>query len=323
MTYWNPMISLSIGILVVLAMFSSIPADDASVTRLTAVRDVYPFWSPDGKMIVFQSDRNSQMEGQDQIYLMMADGSSIRRLTNSGFSDEGPVWSPDGSSVLFSSYITDENSELYLIDVSGSNLRRITRNPGWDGHPKFSPDGNRIIFNSVRNDSEYYDIYEMNLDGSEISALTDFDGWDTYPSISPDGTKILWRRVLSEDVGGETKYNSEIFLMNRDGSDPINLSNHPSFDGYPSWSPDGSKIAFASNRDCQDDSKGNFHIFVMNADGTESTKVLENEPHVEDARPMWSPDGTKLLFNRQYVADESSIDILVVELPKGLQSSPK
>jgi Tol biopolymer transport system component len=305
--------------------------EDAAVVRLTAVRDMYPCWSPDGKRVVFQSDRHDAMMGDRDIYIMNADGSSIKRLIHRDESDETPVWSPDGSQILFSSYVTDENNELFIMNVDGTGVTQLTDNPGRDGHQSFSPDGSKIIFNSQRDDggseeTSNYEIYQMNRDGTNVRRLTDFPGWDTYPSLSPDGTKILWRRVLPTGGSSPSRRNSEIFVMNRDGSSPSNLTNDPAFDGYPAWSPDGSKIVFASNRAGK--TSGNFHIYIMNADGTDVVKVLENDATVEDARPQWSPDGSRIVFNRQYVADESSIDIMIIDLPEGLsvpsrQPSPR
>jgi TolB protein len=292
-----------------------------TVVRVTAVRDAYPFWSPDGEQIVFQSDRNSPMFGDDEIYVMKADGTDIRRLTYREESDETPVWSPDGGTILFSSYVSDENNELFLMNTDGTGVTQLTNHPGRDGHAKFSPDGRSIIFNSQRDDGRgeirNYEIYEMNLDGSNVRRLTTFDGWDTYPSISPDGSRIVWRRVLPDGGNSESGRNSEIFMMNRDGSDPINVTNHPAFDGYPAWSPDGSKIVFASNR--EGDARGDFQIYIMEADGSNAIRVVDGGPGIEDARPIWSPDGSRIVFNRQYVADESSMDILILELPRTLQ----
>lgn len=256
---------------------------------------------------------------------MNADGTNVRRILHREASDETPVWSPDGSQILFSSYITEENNELFLMNVDGTGVTRLTDDPGRDGHQKFSPGGATIIFNSQRDDDGQgevtnYEIYEMNLDGTDIRRLTNFPEWDTYPSISPDGSKVLWRRVLSTGGNTESGRNSEIFLMRRDASDPVNLTGHPSFDGYPAWSPDGSKIVFASNRAGK--TPGNFHLYVMDPDGSNVVRLLENDATVEDARPQWSPDGTRILFNRQYVADESSIDILILELPEELRVAP-
>ena len=322
----NALLPFAVGLLATCAGSPGTSPENDAVVRLTAVRDMYPFWSPDGKQVVFQSDRHDAMMGDRDIYIMNADGSSIRRLIHRDESDETPVWSPDGSQILFSSYVTDENNELFIMNVDGSGVTQLTDDPGHDGHQGFSPDGSTIIFNSQRDDdgsgeTVNYEIYEMNRDGTNVRRLTDFPGWDTYPSISPDGARIVWRRVLPTGGNSESGRNSEIFVMNRDGSSPLNLTNDPAFDGYPAWSPDGSKIVFASNRAGQ--TEGNFHIYIMDADGSGVVRVLDNDASVEDARPQWSPDGSKIVFNRQYVADESSIDVLIFELPEALSVAPR
>jgi dipeptidyl aminopeptidase/acylaminoacyl peptidase len=76
--------------------------------------------------------------------------------------------------------------------------------------------------------------------------------------------------------------------MNADGSNPVNLTHHESNDYWPAWSPDGTKIAFTSNRD------GNNEIYVMNADGSNPVNLTRNESN--DYWPAWSPDGTKIAF---------------------------
>ena len=86
--------------------------------------------------------------------------------------------------------------------------------------------------------------------------------------------------------------------MDRDGSNIRNLTNHPDFDGYPSWSPDSRYILFASNQDSENFL--DFNVYVMKADGTKLRKLTETISEVEQVRPMFSPDGTKIIFNRDY-----------------------
>jgi len=102
----------------------------------------------------------------------------------------------------------------------------------------------------------------------------------TFPG---DNGKIVFR---STSVGGNPE---EIYVMNADGSGQTRLTNNAVFDGDPSWSPDGTKIAFRSQID------GNSEIYVMNADGTGQTRLTFNGD--EDAGPSWSPDGTKIAFS--------------------------
>jgi Tol biopolymer transport system component len=84
--------------------------------------------------------------------------------------------------------------------------------------------------------------------------------------------------------------NQEIYVLNREGTGTVNLTNHPASDTEPYWSPDSTKIAFSSNR------AGNNDVFVMNADGT-AVVNLTNNPVAFDGSPSWSPDGSKIYFH--------------------------
>ncbi len=109
-------VSCSLIIAMTASTFAQVSAD--SLIRVTAVRDAYPYWSPDGKQIVFQSDRNSSMLGNSQVYILNADGSNVTTVLDNHelVEDARPVWSPDGSKILFNrQYIANESSMDILI----------------------------------------------------------------------------------------------------------------------------------------------------------------------------------------------------------------
>ena len=131
---------------------------------------------------------------------------------------------------------------------------------------------------------------------------------DSYPFWSPDGKQV----VFQSDRTGVF----EIYIVNTDGSGLRRITRQKEPDETPVWSPDGRKIAFVSNHDRRADNRGNLQLYIMNPDGSGVTKLLDNMETVEDARPVWSYVGTKILFNRQYIADESSIDIMILDVPE-------
>lgn len=190
--------------------------------------------------------------------------------------------------IVFSSQ-RDRNTELYLMYADGSGQTRLTNNLFWDSEPTASRDGKRIAFVSDRDGND--EIYTMNVDGSDVLRLTNDPAKDGMPAFSPDGTQIVF---FSERDG-----NVEIYRMNADGSDQINLSNNPAMDHYPSWSPDGQQILFNSARDgyasLNEVLDPNGEIYVMNVDGSDQIRLTDDGGN--NGRPLWSPDGKKIIFD--------------------------
>lgn len=186
----------------------------------------------------------------------------------------------------------DGNSEIYSIGADGLNLTRLTNNPAEDVQPDWSPDGSKIAF--VSNRSGNNDIYIMDADGSNLTRLTTNSQPEFFPAWSPDGSKIAFQRgsLLAVDI----------YTINADGSGgETKLTNAPT-DGSaaihhmePTWSPDGSKIAFVKENILVRPLVG--QIYVMNADGTGQTQLTKG-PGTEITAPDWSPDGSKIAFNR-------------------------
>jgi len=195
----------------------------------------------------------------------------------------------------------DGNAEIYSIHADGTNETRLTENDAEDRFPSWSPDGSEILFQSDRNGESF--IYQMNADGSDVRKIPNTQGGN-YAKWSRDGSKI----AFFADVDG----NTEVILINPDGSDWQNLSSHPSTDETPSWTEDGTIIAFQTNRGGEapaGDTKGrrNFGTYMMNPDGSNQTEITGFETN--DENPSISPDGKQVVY-QSYIEDGLAIVVV-------------
>ena len=300
-------------------------ADGGNQRRLTEnpKNDQFPSWSPDGERIAFMSDREGNFLHFD-IYVMDADGGNQQNITNNPFDERYPSWSPDGERIAFSSRregnfenkfgITDE---IYVMDADGKNTRRLTNNRKTDSSPSWSPDGKRVVFSSDRDGNrENYEIYVMDADGANPQRLTNNDFYDAHPSWSPDGKRIVFSSDRDGHFIGEFGITSEIYVMDADGKNTRRLTNNRKRDSFPSWSPDGKWIAFASDRKGDD---VNYEIYVMDADGGNQRRLTNNR--VDDTSPSWSPDGKRIVFTSDKKGNHENYEIYVMDNDGGNQQN--
>ena len=117
-------------------------------------------------------------QGNDEIFVMDADGSNVRRLTDNDVRDSDPVWSPDGTRIAFESH-EDGYGEIVVMDADGANRQAVTNDRHHDEYPVWSPDGTQIAYTSNRD--RRYDVVAIDADGSNRRQLTDTASLD-FPS---------------------------------------------------------------------------------------------------------------------------------------------
>lgn len=227
--------------------------------------------------------------GSTHVAVVNEDGSGLVELT-SGNADRDPSWSPDGRHIVYAGERLGGTNIIRMnADGTGQTALTDTQFPLGNFEPVWSPDGKKIAFVSSRAGAGRSEIWVMNADGTNPVRLTvnpqfavdlggPVYGKDFGPVWSPDGTKIaFWTTRL--DLG-----NSEIYVMNADGTNPTRLTNNTANDSDPVWSPDGKRIAFFSRGFEREG------VYEIDATGGNERRITNGLPY------DWSPDGQRLLI---------------------------
>ena len=281
-----------------------------------------PAWSPDGHHIAFISNQS----GNQDIWVIRADGSDLKNLTNNNPGFDGDFsWSPNSRSIAFGSDSAGE-FDIWIFNLETLQTENLTQDFDFiPGNAVWSPDGQYIAFVAQKNDQSL-GIWTLSLADGEFSALThDLDGSFYSPHWSPDSSNLaflsnidsagagIWIADVSNgdvfpvELLGQARSESNIewsptdnwiasanledgniWLIDPFTRDMINLTPE-SAGSVPVWSRDGKKIAYYSIAD------GSLDIWIVNVDGLDMTN-LTADYNGKDVQPDWSPDGSRIAF---------------------------
>jgi eukaryotic-like serine/threonine-protein kinase len=256
--------------------------------RSLAVDDgVQPAWSPKGLRIAYWGV--AQPGSRRVIRTVPVDGGAPVTVIDDAFYNWSPAWSPDGRFLYFASN-RGSSMNLWRVAIderSGRVLsppQPITTSSEWSALPSLSRSGNLLVF-AAESSRSFVDLASLDPDTGQIdgSPSLAYEGARAILScdVSPDGAWLaLWGSSPTEDV----------LLIRPDGSDMRQLTNDLARDRTPSWSPDGSRILFASNR------SGKYEAWMIRPDGSGLTQVT-HLPDQAVTHPFWSPDGQHIGFN--------------------------
>lgn len=255
-----------------------------------------PAWSPDGKAIAFTVDRSERYGSgafpKTDIFLVRADGTGLRRLTRDGLS-MSPVWSPDGRTIVYARRTEMEEPESLEAFLRMSVTLWTMTAEGEQRRPIFDPVDGRI---------------------------------DTPRGWSPDGSRFLFTRepVALPGAGARVVRRPAIYVVDADGSGLAKIAERGS---DPAWSPDGSQIVFASDRDQNGElSYGDRvqyanELYLMDADGSNQRRLTTTKD-LNEASPAWSPDGRVIGYQRGEVVGNAQGTGVFLMKPEGSCSTP-
>ena len=291
-----------------------------TIRRLTtAGENAEGYFGFSGKEIVYQG-RFGDMEC-DQIYLLDLLSGARRRVSNGEGRTTCAYLMPGDEEVIYASthgadtgcleppdysmgYVWKIYPEfdLYVRNLRSGALRSIAPAEGYDAEATVSPDGRKIVFTSRRNGD--LEIYSMNVDGSAVQQLTDTLGYDGGPFFSPDSQRIVYRAFHPATEQEKKRYQDllaqdviepmalQIYVMNADGSNKVQVTDNGAANFAPYFHPDGKRIIYSSN---QEPSGGrNFDLYMVRDDGSGNERITTNPTF--DGFPMFSSDGKRLIF---------------------------
>jgi TolB protein len=278
------------------------------------------YWAPDGKRLVFQSTRPPH--ACDQIYVMNSDGSDQRLVSTGKGRTTCAYFLRDNKHIVYGS--THEAGEacpappdrskgylwavfpgydIYLADDQGAIKQKLTTGNGYDAEATVNFKTGSIVYTSLSTGD--IELWRMNSDGSGKKQITRREGYDGGAVFSRDGRKLVWRATDPSNPKAMARYaellkenltepmKMEIFVSNADGTDVRQLTRFGCASFAPTFTPDGKRILFSSNKHNCDGRR--FELFMINVDGSNLTQVTSFGGFI--SFPEFSPDGNRLVFS--------------------------
>jgi Tol biopolymer transport system component len=260
------------------------------LTSDSAVADYWPSISPDGMTVLFS--RIDDVRKTWMLFTVPTAGGTPRQLSSSPLpvAATRATWSPRGGVIAFTGTSSDRKSSVWLIGSDGTHARQVpaTGLSTEVFYPSWYPDGRHL---AVMDASELV-IKRISLDSLTAVPVTNHEQVLTgMPSVSPDGRWIAFAGQANAGKPYDQTRNS-VWVVGETG--PARLVEAAAVEGRtPSWSPDGQWLAFESNRGSGPDDL--YAVFVIARDGTGLRQITPYELNAN--HPVWSPDGTKLVFS--------------------------
>jgi TolB protein len=281
------------------------------------------YWSPDSKRVIFQSTRDGAQ--CDQEYVMNADGSDQHMVSTGKGATTCGYFLSDNQHILYASthegnpscpmppdhtkgyvWAVHPTFDIYMATLDGKIVKKLTDTPGYDAEATVNFKTHKILYTSMA--SGDLEIWTMNEDGSGKKQITHAEGYDGGAVFSRDGTKMVWRAYRPDTPEKKAAYEAllkqnlttpmkmELWLANADGSNAKQITNYGCASFAPTFTPDGKKLLFASNKAKCDSSL--FELYLINLDGSGLEQVTDYGKFT--SFPEFSPDGKKLIFSSSY-----------------------
>src|ERR1700733_6004292 len=263
------------------------------------------YFSPDGRKISFQGI--PEMEDDFHIYTLDSDTNQLLKISQGDGACTCSYFKPDGRRMIFAespekatkhppgTYKWDltRYMNIYETDLDGSNRVQLTYGSAYHAEGAYSPDGQHIVY--AREEDGSMNIYVMKRNGTEVQQVTHTTHcYNGGPFFSPDGSKIIFR------ADREVPHYLQIYMIDRDGSNLVQLTNNRAVNWAPFWHPSGKAIAYTSSLQ----GHHNYQIYFLNIETGDQFQITDAPGF--NGLPTFNVSGTQILWTSKRGPDKSS-----------------